>query len=228
MIEFLFLDLDDTILDFHKAEGIAFRKTLNDFGLEPTESIADRYAVINLEYWQRLERKELTREEVVVGRFAQLFSEYGISVDPVAVARTYEDYLSVGHYFLPGALETVQKLSKEYKLYLVSNGTAKVQAGRLASANISQYFEKIFVSDLIGVNKPDKLYYDRCTGEIPGYDREKALMVGDSLTSDIQGGINAGIRTVWINPEHKPHPAHIVPDYQLESLSQLPALLNTI
>lgn len=228
MVEFLFLDLDDTILDFHKAEGIAIRKTLKHFTLEPEKAVVDRYIAINLEHWQRLERKELTREEVVVGRFAQLFAEYGISVDPVAVARNYEDHLSVGHYFLPGALETVQQLSKAYKLYLASNGTAKVQAGRLASANISQYFQKIFVSEEMGANKPDKLYFDRCAAEIPGYDRKKALMVGDSLTSDIQGGINAGIRTVWVNPQHKPHPAHIVPDYQIEALSQLPALLNTL
>ena len=228
MIEFLFLDLDDTILDFQKAEHIAIRKTLHHFGLEPENSVLARYTVINVAHWQMLERKELTREEVVVGRFRQLFREYGISVDPVAVARRYEDDLSIGHYFLPGALEAVQKLSQSYKLYLASNGTAKVQAGRLASANIGPYFQEIFVSQEIGANKPDKMYFERCAQRIPGFDPDKSMMVGDSLTSDIQGGINAGMKTVWVNPRHKEHPNHIVPDFEIEFLSQLPELLNTL
>ena len=228
MVEFLFLDLDDTILDFHKAEHIALSKTLRYFGLEPEEAVLARYSQINRQHWERLERKELTREQVLVGRFAVLFEEYQIRVDPEKVARKYEDFLSVGHYFLPGAEEAVKHLSQKYKLYMASNGTAKVQAGRLSSANISHYFQEIFVSQEIGVNKPDKLYFDRCAERIPGYDPEKAMIVGDSLTSDIQGGINAGIRTVWVNPDHKIHPAHIVPDYEIEALQQLEALLEQL
>ena len=228
MTEFLFIDLDDTILDFHKAEKIALEKTFRFFGLEPTESVMTRYKEINLVHWQMLERKELTRDQVVVGRFQQLFDEYGISADPAQVAYRYEDDLSIGHYFLPGAEEALKSLSQKYKLYLASNGTAKVQAGRLKSANISHYFEKIFVSQEIGANKPDRVYFDRCAQQIPGYDPQKAMIVGDSLTSDIQGGINAGIKTVWVNPEHKPHPAHITPDHQIESLSQLESLLDTL
>ena len=228
MIEFLFLDLDDTILDFHKAERIALGKTFRSFGLEPNEDVLARYKQINIEHWQRLETKELTRDQVVVGRFAQLFREYGISVDPAQVALQYENDLSVGHYFLPGAEEALKSLSQKYKLYLASNGTAKVQAGRLKSANISHYFAEIFVSQEIGANKPDKLYFDRCAQRIPGYDSQKAMIVGDSLTSDIQGGINAGMKTVWVNPSHKPHPTHITPDYQIESLSQLEALLENL
>lgn len=228
MIEFLFLDLDDTILDFHKAEHIAISKTFRQFGLDPRESVLARYSQINREHWEKLERKELTREAVLVGRFAVLFGEYGISVDPEQVARCYEDNLSVGHYFLPGAEEALQSLCKKYKLYLASNGTAKVQAGRLKSANISHYFQEIFVSQQIGANKPDKVYFDRCAERIPGYDPRKAMIVGDSLTSDIQGGINAGMKTVWVNPNHATHPEHITPDYEIEALSQLEELLNSI
>ena len=142
MVEFLFLDLDDTILDFHKAEHIALGKTFRQFGLEPEETVLARYSQINREHWEKLERKELTREEVLVGRFDTLFAEYGISVNPERVARCYEDFLSQGHYFLPGAEEALESLSKKYKLYLASNGTAKVQAGRLKSANISHYFQE--------------------------------------------------------------------------------------
>ena len=228
MVEFLFLDLDDTILDFHKAEHIALDKTFRSVGIEPDEAFMSRYSQINVEHWQRLERKELTREEVLVGRFDALFQEYQISADSERVARLYEDFLSVGHYFLPGAEEAVASLSKKYKLYLASNGTAKVQAGRLASANISRYFQEIFVSQEIGANKPDKLYFDRCCQRIPGYDPQKAMIVGDSLTSDILGGINAGMKTVWVNPKHIAHPADIVPDYEIEALSQLEELLKRI
>lgn len=228
MLEFLFLDLDDTILDFHKAEYIAIGKTLDSFGLTPTDEVRARYSVINKAHWERLERKELTREEVLVGRFATLFAEYNIQADAVQCARRYEDFLSVGHYFLPMAEETLAVLSKKYRLFLASNGTAKVQAGRLQSANISHYFEKIFVSQEIGANKPSIEYFSRCFATIPDFDPKKAMMVGDSLTSDILGGKNAGITTCWVNPTHKNAPAGIVPDYEIEYFHQLPKLLETL
>ena len=228
MVEFLFLDLDDTILDFHKAERLALGKTFRSFGLEPTEAVMARYSLINKAHWEKLERKELTREEVLVGRFAVLFGEYGIEVDPTRCARAYEDNLSVGHYFLPGALEAVERLSRKYKLYLASNGTAKVQAGRLASANISHYFQKIFVSQEIGANKPDRLYFERCFAQIPGFDVTRAMMVGDSLTSDILGGIQVGMKTCWVNPDGKAGRPDIQPNYEIGALSRLEALLETI
>ncbi len=226
MIEFLFLDLDDTILDFHKAEHIALGKTFAAFGLEPEQSVMDRYSQINREHWERLERKELTREEVLVGRFAALFGEYGMTVDPVLCARTYENNLSVGHYFLPGAEEAVKSLCKKYKLYLASNGTAHVQAGRLKSANIGQYFGEVFVSQEVGANKPDPEYFQRCFARIPGFDPKRAMMVGDSLSSDILGGKQAGMLTCWVNPNGKPHPADLCPDYEIEGLYQLEELLK--
>lgn len=228
MIEFLFLDLDDTILDFHKAERIALGKTFQFFGLEPTEDVMARYSQINREHWEKLERKELTREEVLVGRFDVLFREYGIMVDPVTCARTYENNLSVGHYFLPGALEAVQNLSKHYKLYLASNGTAKVQAGRLSSAGIRPYFQEVFISQQIGANKPDITYFERCFARIPGFDLGKAMIVGDSLSSDILGGIRAGMKTCWLNPDGKLCREDIRPDYEIQALHQLEALLKTL
>ena len=228
MIEFLLLDLDDTILDFHKAEHLALSKTLRQFGLEPTEEVMSRYSEINKSYWERLERKELTRPQILVGRFESLFDEYGIAVEPAAVARCYEENLSVGHYFLSGALEALQSLCKKYKLYLTSNGTARVQAGRLKSADISKYFQRIFVSEEIGADKPDKRYFDRCAEQIPDFDPQKTMIVGDSLTSDIQGGINAGLHTCWINPNHKKNTTAIQPEYELEALSQLEAFLETL
>lgn len=226
MIEFLFLDLDDTILDFQKAERLALAKTLESFGLPPTDTVLARYHEINREHWERLERKELTRQQVLVGRFAALFGEMGLSAQAEQVARAYEENLSQGHYFLPGAEEALQSLSKKYKLYLASNGTARVQAGRLKSAGIIPYFQEIFVSEEMGYNKPDPAYFDACFARIPGFRKDRAMMVGDSLTSDILGGIQAGIATCWVNPHHKTGEIH--PDYEIESITQLEALLHNL
>lgn len=228
MIEFLFLDLDDTILDFQKAEAIALSKTLRQFGLEPEPVILGRYSAINKLHWQMLERKELTREQVLVRRFGVLMEEFGILADERAVAAAYEKNLSVGHYFLPGAEDAVKALSRKYKLYLASNGTARVQAGRLASAKISPYFQEIFISQEIGANKPDKAYFDRCFERIPGFQKERCMMVGDSLTSDILGGIHAGIKTCWVNPSGVVSGSDIVPDHTIKSLTQLEGLLDTL
>lgn len=226
MFEYLFLDLDDTILDFQKAEALALSKTLRSFGLEPTEGVLKRYNLINKAHWEALERKELTREQVLVGRFQVLFGEMGITVEPVSVARDYENNLSIGHYFLPGAEEAVERLSKKYQLYLASNGTAKVQAGRLKSANISRFFKEVFVSQELGANKPSPEYFEKCFARIPGFDKSKAIIVGDSLTSDILGGQNAGIATCWVNPHHKARREDIRVDYEIEALSQLEDLLE--
>ena len=226
MIEFLFLDLDDTILDFHKAERIALSNTIRSFGIEPTEEVLGRYHVINKWHWEQLELGTMTRAEVLLGRFAMLFEERGITVDPEAVARAYEKNLGIGHWFLPGAEEAVDTLSKKYRLFLASNGTASVQKGRMTSANLYRFFEKVFVSQEIGHNKPSKAYFDACFAAIPDFDPEKAMIVGDSLSSDIQGGINAGIKTCWVNPAHAPAKEGIQPDYEIEALHQLPALLE--
>ena len=225
MIEFLLLDLDDTILDFHKAERVALSKTFRDFGLEPTEEVLDLYHKINKWHWEQLELGVMTRDQVLVGRFDQLFQELGMEVDAAACMKQYERNLSIGHYFLPGAEEAVKKLHETYRLFLVSNGTATVQHSRLTSAGLYPYFEQVFISQEIGYNKPDKAYFDRCFERIPGFSPEKALMVGDSLTSDIRGGINAGVKTVWVNPAHKDC-GSFRPDYEIEGLSQLKALLE--
>lgn len=228
MIEFLFLDLDDTILDFHKAERVALSKTLRDFGIEPTDAVLDRYHLINKAHWEMLERGELTRSQVLTGRFHALFQELGKDADPEAIAQDYEGNLGIGHWFLPGAQEAVISLSRKYNLYLASNGTASVQHGRLTSAGLYPYFREVFISQEIGYNKPSKEYFDACFMRIPGFCREKAMMVGDSLTSDILGGIRAGISTCWVNPSHAPRRKNIVPDYEIESLSQLEGLLETL
>ena len=228
MIEFLFLDLDDTILDFKMAERIAIPKTLSAFGVHVTDELLARYHAINKSCWEMLERGELTRDQVGIRRFAEVFAQEGVEGDAAACNALYLENLAIGHYFLPGAQEAVRRLSKKYRLYLASNGNASVQEGRMTSAGLYPYFEKCFISEHIGANKPSKEYFDRSFAQIPGFDPAKAMIVGDSLTSDILGGINAGIATCWVNPDHKPGKPEIKPDYEIEGIHQLEELLEKL
>ena len=226
MIEFLLLDLDDTILDFHMQESVAIRKTLLGAGIEPTDENCALYSKINLRYWKMLELGEVTREELIWQRFAELFAVLGVAADPKETAEKYMDHLSEGHYFLPGAEEAVKTLSKKYKLYLASNGAGRVQVSRIASAKLAPYFQDIFISEEMGANKPDKAYFDGCFAKIPNFDPKKAMIVGDSLSSDIRGGKNAGIYTCWVNPMGKRARPEDQPDYEIKSIAKLEELLE--
>ena len=226
MIEFLFLDLDDTILDFRGAERNAIRRTLQHFGLEPSEEVLERYHHINDWHWKQLELGKMTRDQVLEGRFHVLFEELGIPGDCSGCAGVYMEHLSQSHGFLPGAREALDRLKGKYRLFLASNGTAWVQRRRIAEAGLAPCFEQIFISQEIGHNKPGLGFFEGCFARIPGFDPQKAMIVGDSLTSDIRGGINAGIQTCWVNPGHTKAPEGLTPDCEIESLSQLEALLE--
>lgn len=228
MIEFLLLDLDDTILDFHMQEHFAIRKTLSAVGVEPTDDVCDLYSKINLRHWSMLEKGEITREKLAWHRFSELFEVLGVEADPHKTSQLYWGNLATGHYFLPGAEETVKALAKKYKLYMVTNGTASVQHSRIASAGLAPYFAGIFISQEIGADKPAKAYFESCFARIPGFAQEKAMIVGDSLSSDIRGGKNAGIATCWVNPKGKIAPAENKPEYEIKSITELEALLETL
>ncbi len=225
---FLLLDLDETIFDFKRAEEIAVTKTFQEAGIAPTAENIALYSRINIAQWERLERGEISREECKLFRFSILFETLGVRADAAAVSEAYQRHLAVGHYYLPGAQEALQSLHQKYRLFLVSNGTADVQAGRLKSAGIAPLFERIFISEKLGAEKPSVEFFRRAFAEIPGFSREQALIVGDSLTSDMRGGNNASIATCWVNREHKPRRADIHIDYEIESLAQLEALLDSL
>lgn len=188
MIDTILFDLDDTLLDFKKAERTALTKTLLQMGIEPNESILSRYSELNLAQWKLLEQGKLSRSEVKTRRYKLLFDEIGVSCSVEKAVQIYESMLSMGHYFIDGAEELLETISRDYQLYLVTNGTASVQRGRLKSANIARYFIKIFISEEVGFNKPWKEYFDYCFAQIPGFQKENTVIVGDSLSSDIQGG----------------------------------------
>lgn len=224
----LLFDLDNTLLDFDMAEAIALKKTLREFGLEPGDEIVERYHQINKRHWEMLEDGLLTRAQVLVGRYEVLFREFGIEQSGGPVAKCYEQHLSEGHHFLPGAEALLDELYGEYDMYIVSNGSAVVQEGRLKSSGIGRYFKDIFISELVGFDKPSLSFFEACFARIPGFDRDRAIIIGDSLTSDIRGGINCGIKTCWFNPKGLVPRADIVPDYTVDSLDKLPALFKTL
>lgn len=139
---------------------------------------------------------------------------------------SYEYLLGIGHYFVDGAPELLQALKDKYELYIVSNGTASVQDSRLESAGIAPYFKDIFISERLGADKPTKKFFDIVFSRIEGFERDKAVIVGDRLSSDILGGINAGIKTCWFNPKRLPGKENIPADYEIHALSELPELLE--
>ena len=228
MIRNVLFDLDDTLFDFHKAEKIALTKTLVHFGIDPTEETLALYSTINAAHWKRLELGEISREEVKVGRYRELFKTIGVECDPVKATAYYESMLAIGHYFMPGAPELLEELYGKYRLYIVSNGTAKVQEGRIGSSGIAKYMDGIFISQILGANKPDKQFFDICFAEIPDFSLSETVIIGESLSSDIKGGINAGITTVWFNPKGIENDNDIKPDYTIKELSEVPGLLSQI
>lgn len=226
MIKTIFFDLDNTILDFSRAEKNALSKTLAQLGIEPEDRVLKRYSELNQAQWKLLEQGKLTRGEVKVRRYRLLFEEMGSEASPEEAAKIYESLLGIGHYFMEGAEELLESLLGNYGLYLVTNGTAVVQKGRIESAGLKKYFNDIFISEEIGFNKPDKAYFDFCFSQIPEFQKDQAIIIGDSLSSDIQGGKNAGIKTVWFNPFAQANDSDLAPDYEIKALQEVMPVLQ--
>ena len=229
MIKTVFLDLDDTILDFGKGERKALRHCFEMIGIKPDEAIIKRYLEINLQCWQALERGEMTRDEVLVGRFERLFREIGFDYPADVAQKIYEERLALEHDFLRGGRELLEAFreSGKYRLYMATNGIPEVQIPRIRDSGVKEYFSGIFISEEIGYPKPDKRFFDRCFAMIQDFKKEETIIVGDSLSSDIMGGINAGIKTCHFNPTDKPY-GGIKPDYKIKNLSELIDLLDNI
>lgn len=224
----ILFDLDDTLLDFQMAERTAISTTLRKMDIEPSEAIVAAYSRINAGQWLLLEKGETTREQLLTDRFRLLYEWLHVERSAEQTKALYEQQLSQQAMLIPGSLELLETLSTQYDLYIVSNGTAVVQDSRLALSGLSRFFRNIFISQRIGVDKPNKTFFDRCFASIPNFRQEETIIVGDSLTSDIFGGWQAGIHTCWYNPKGKPRRDEIPIEYEIAELGQLPALLKRI
>ena len=233
MIKNILLDLDDTIFDFKRAEREALLKMLESFGAKAGNDAAERYSAINKWHWKQLELGHMTRNEVLSRRFEVFIKEEGFDIPPETAREKYENNLSRGHYYMPGAHEALKRLKPSYRMYLVSNGTARVQYGRIRNSDLEEYLDGIFISQEIGFNKPDRRFFERAAERIPGYKREETVIIGDSLSSDIRGGVNSGIVSIWYNPQFKANDtldgdSPVRPDLELNAWEDIERVLLSI
>lgn len=228
MVKFVFFDLDDTILDFNKAERTAIKKTFKSYSIKTNKNILDLYSKINLNEWKRLEKKELTHEQVKVHRFEVFLKEINKNFNATEMTKNYEKNLAKEHFVIRGALSVIKSIYKDYRLFIVSNGLIDVQSERIKSAKIKKYFERIFVSQDIGFNKPEKEFFESCFNQIEGFNREEAVIIGDSLSSDIAGGKNVKIKTLWYNCKGVTNRTDIIPDFEIKKLKEIKDILKRI
>ena len=227
MIKWVFLDLDDTVFDFGKCERAAISETLAALSLPVSEELIALYSEVNLSMWRALERGEITKTELRTKRFSQFFDRLGVERDSSYAKEIYEKNLSEKCFFIDGAEQLLSALSEKYELYGASNGIAAIQDGRIKKSGIARFFKEIFISERVGYNKPSAEFFNKIFNTIEGFDKECAIMVGDSLTSDIQGGINAGIKTCLYS-EKPLGETHIVPDYHACSLQEILTIIANI
>lgn len=224
--EFLLFDADNTLLDFDENERVSLLDTFEHFGLPCTEEVLGLYHEINIMYWEMLSRKEIERDALLIKRFETLFERVGIKADPVATENHYRTNLGNGCQIMAGAMEVLKELKKDYKLYVITNGVAKTQHNRLEKSGLAELMEDIFISDEIGYNKPDKEFFEYVESHIPCFEHEKALVIGDSLFSDIRGGVEFGLDTCYLNIYHKQNTSEIIPTYEIQDIVELPKLLE--
>ena len=199
----ILLDADDTLLDFAASEAAALADMLVAQGLPNTPEVRHRYSEINTEHWKRLERGEITREELKISRFRQLLAELGSNADPAVCNDDYMARLGSYSILLPGAEELCRRLAQHHQLYIVTNGSASVQHRRLGASGLLPYIRKVYISEEIGAQKPSQAYFDAVFSDLGNPPRGEVLIFGDSHTSDMLGGKNAGIATCWFNPKEK-------------------------
>lgn len=224
--KWLFLDADDTLLDFKRAEHDALTETLMETGILVDDETVDRYSRINDALWKALERGEVTKERLRTLRFERFLADVGSDADPEDIARRYEAHLSEKSYLIPGAEETCRKLAKGYGLYVITNGIAFIQHSRIGNSGLRPYLNGLFISEEVGAEKPKKDFFDHVSARIDGFDPRFALVIGDSLTSDISGGAAYGMDTCWVNATCKPIPKGSGVTYVIRSIRELPGLLD--
>ena len=229
MIKVLLWDIDGTLLDFLAAEKEAIRKCFEKFNLGIcTDEMIARYSKINKSYWEKLERGELPKAEILVNRFRDFFASEGIETDcEKDFNASYQLALGDTICFRDRGYELVEKLKKEYRQFAVTNGTFVAQSKKLKKSGLGKLFEEAFISDLIGYEKPNREFFDYALAWIGSYEKEEIMIIGDSLSSDMQGGNNAGILCCWYNPNHAENTKNVRVDHEIDHLWQIEEILKT-
>lgn len=218
----LLFDADGTLLDFSRSEHEAFVATIATLGITADDKLAHDYSIINDSLWKQLEQKKLQRSELRVRRFALLAEKYGFDCDAEGLSEIYINELASRSYLLGNALEVCTRLfERGHRLYLITNGFVKVQQGRFMTSPLRPLFRDVFISDEIGFDKPALQYFDAVRARIPDFEASRTLVIGDSLTSDMRGGINAGLDVCWFDPHHLSVPQDMHINYVIDDLEQL-------
>jgi len=221
----VFIDLDETLMDFYQAEKQALSLSFRQFGLDCSERAVLEYDEINAGVWRKLERGEIDQEALKVERFRLLFNRMHTDADPAAFSALYLQELGKGVFLLPGAEETCAYLSSKYTLVVVTNGIKDVQRARISRSPLEPYFSALIISEEAGSSKPAPAIFEYACGRLGFSDKKKMIMVGDSLSSDIQGGANFGIDTCWFNPGSKTNDSGLQPTYEIKTLPEIRTIL---
>lgn len=215
-------DVDGTLLDFTYSQRYAITKCFRTIGREITEEQIKRYSQINDDYWKRLELGEITKEQLLTGRFATLFEEYEIrNVDLEDFMREYQEALGSVFSYIDDSLTICRALQGKVYQYVITNGVTSTQRNKLKLSGLAETMNALFISEQIGTPKPGREFFDYCLEHIEEKDKARILIVGDSLSSDIKGGVLAGIPTCWYRPEGTANPTPYRPDYEISDLHML-------
>ena len=214
-------DADDTLLDFKRSEISALTDALSKFSLDFDTDVIDAYREINASFWKMLEQGKIEKSKLKYERFRVFCERYGFGVPYAELAECYMKRLSMKSYLIDGAKEICEKLSAHCKLYIITNGVETIQRPRFSASGLQGYFSGSFISDSIGFEKPDVRFFEYVERSIGELDKERTLIVGDSLTSDMQGGKNFGVDTCFFNPKGKELPPELCIKYSINKLSEL-------
>jgi len=218
---FLF-DADNTLFNYDMAEENALKIMFKYCCFNYTDNIHFKYRKINSQVWESFENKEITKDELQTIRFKRLFDEINVNYDPIIFNQKYLYELGKGSFLINGALEICKNIISNYKkIYIVTNGILSTQKSKIEHSLIKEYISDYFVSELVGYNKPNKLYFDYVFSHIPKVDKEKIIIIGDSILHDIVGGINAGIDNCWFNENGKINETEFKPTYEITKLQEI-------
>lgn len=215
-------DVDGTLLDFDYSEHYSICKCLGEIGVTPTEEMTKRYAAINDSWWKRLEKGEVTKAQLLTGRFTDLFAEYHISCEDIEGFRLkYQESLGSVYRYIDDSLTICKKLKGKCRQYAVTNGVTKTQLSKLKLSGFYDVMDDIFISEQLGAPKPQRAFFDRVFETMPEVVKERVLIVGDSLSSDMRGGNNAGITTCWYNPKDVVNETEVETNFIIRNLKEI-------